>query len=238
MNRKNFEPWTASSGNKPWYLSPYFTLSLTLLLITIIYPLAQAQNSILLQDTAISAVLISALYAVNDKKIVFRILAVLLLPMLISIWVLESDYQSALSKLSAILTMAFLCVTLAAVFTHVILAREIDANMIFGSVAVYLLVGIIVALILLYLHNTDPGTVLGSLSNADPWGGNNDNLAVLLYFSMITLTSVGYGDMVPVGPAAKSVAMLTGVFGQLYVAILVAKLVGIYTAQVMERGRD
>ena len=58
---------------------------------------------------------------------------------------------------------------------------------------------------------------------------------MLLYFSMITLTSVGYGDMVPVGAAAKSLAMFTGVFGQLYVAILVAKLVGIYTAQVMAR---
>ena len=55
---------------------------------------------------------------------------------------------------------------------------------------------------------------------------------------MITLTSVGYGDMVPVGPAAKSVAMFTGIFGQLYVAILVAKLVGVHTAQVMENKRS
>lgn len=238
MHKKHLEAWTASPGNRPWYLSPYFVLALTLLLITIIYPLAQARNSTLLHDTVISAVLISALYAVNDKKIVFRILAVLLVPMLACTWLLDNDYQSALSKLSAILTMAYLCVTLGAAFVHVIVAREVDANMIFGSVAVYLLVGIIVALILLYLHNTSPGTVLGSLNDADPWGGNNDNLAVLLYFSIVTLTSVGYGDMVPAGPAAKSVAMFTGIFGQLYVAILVAKLVGIYTARVMERGKD
>ena len=238
MNKKHLEPWIASPGNKAWYLSPYFVLALTLMLITIVYPLAQARSSTLLHDTVISGVLISALYAVNDKKIIFRILAVLLLPMLVSNWTLGNDYNTVLVKVSAILTMAYLCVTLGAVLAHVIVAREIDANMIFGSIAVYLLVGIIVALVLLYLHNTNPGTVLGSLNNTDPWGGSNDNLAVLLYFSMITLTSVGYGDMVPAGPAAKRVAMFTGVFGQLYVAILVAKLVGIYTAQAMERGRD
>ena len=238
MNKKRLEKWVEPARNQPWYLSPYFVLSLTLLLVTIVYPLAQGQNSTLLPDAVISAVLVSGLYAVNDKKIIFRILAVLLIPILISTWVYENDYQSMLSRLSAISTMAYLCVILGAVFTHVIVAREIDANMIFGSVAVYLLVGIIVALLLLYLHNIDPGSVLGSLTDKDPWGDSNDNLAVLLYFSIITLTSVGYGDMVPAGPAAKSIAMFTGIFGQLYVAILVGKLVGIYTAQVMNRRGD
>ena len=235
MNNKRLQLWIASAGTKPWYLSPYFLLSLTLLLVTTVYPLAQAQNNILLHDVVISAMLISALYAVNDKRIIFRILATLLLPLLVATWSLESDSQSVLSKLSAISTMAFLCITLATVFIHVIVAHKIDANMIFGSVAAYLLVGIIVALMLLYLHNANPGSVLGSLNNTDPWGGGSDNFAVLLYFSMITLTSVGYGDMVPVGPAAKSVATFTGVFGQLYVAILVGKLVGLHTAQMMER---
>lgn len=233
MKKKNLEPWIASAGDKPWYLSPYFLLSLTLMLVVTVYPLAQAENNNLLHDAVISALLISALYAVKDKKLVFRILAVMLLPMLAATWALESGSQSFLSKLSMILTMAYFCVTLMTVFVHVIVAQKIDANMIFGSVAVYLLMGIIVALMLLYLHNTDPGSVLGSLNDTDPWGGGSDNLAVLLYFSMITLTSVGYGDLIPMGPAAKSVATFSGVFGQLYVAILVAKLVGVHTAQVM-----
>lgn len=110
--------------------------------------------------------------------------------------------------------------------------------MIFGSVAVYLLFGIIVALVLLFLHNQAPGSVLGSLSNVDPWGDGSDNLSVLLYFSLITLTSVGYGDIVPTSPAAKSMAVFTGIFGQLYVAILVAKLVGLHTAQALEDSVD
>ena len=238
MSKKHLEPWIASARDKSWYVSPYFLLSLTLMLISTVYPLAQARNYSLLHDVVISAMLISALYAVYDKRIIFRILATLLLPLLVAAWALESDSQSVISKLSAIATMAFLCVTLATVFIHVIVAQKIDANMIFGSVAAYLLVGIIVALMLLYLHNANPGSVLGSLNNTDPWGGGSDNFAVLLYFSMITLTSVGYGDMVPVGPAAKGLATFTGVFGQLYVAILVAKLVGVHTAQVMGRKHD
>ena len=65
-------------------------------------------------------------------------------------------------------------------------------------------------------------------------GDGSDNYAVFLYLSFITLTAVGYGEHTPYGAAARSVAVFTGLFGQLYVAILIAKLVGLYTAQSME----
>ena len=49
----------------------------------------------------------------------------------------------------------------------------------------------------------------------------------LIYYSMITLTTVGYGDITPVSPQARTLAALEGLIGQLYVAIIIARLVAL-----------
>jgi hypothetical protein len=219
--------------NAPWYRAPYLILTTTLLLVTLLYPLAQAGDSTLLHDTVVNLMLLASLYAMIDRKWVFRTLGILLVPMLAVNWFYEPG--SVLAQLSAIATMLFLLLTTLVVLVHVILAQRVNADMIFGSVAVYLLVGIIVALCFLFLHNMDPGSVLQSLDQEDPFGRGSDNYAVLLYFSFIALTSVGFGDLTPVSAAARSLAMFAGLFGQLYMAILIAKLVGVYTAQEMEK---
>jgi hypothetical protein len=57
----------------------------------------------------------------------------------------------------------------------------------------------------------------------------------LMYYSFVTLTTLGYGDIYPVGDAARILAMLEATLGQLYLVILVARLVGLYTSQETER---
>ena len=64
----------------------------------------------------------------------------------------------------------------------------------------------------------------GSLKSPDPGLANSD----LIYYAFITMTTVGYGDIVPVSPGARSLAVLVAVFGQLYIAILISLLVGKY----------
>lgn len=237
MNRLGTTHQNKQAG--PWYRGPYFILTLTVFTVVLVYPLLSAQESPYLHDAMISALLFSSLYATVDMKWVFRSLAVLLLPILIGTWGFVEVPGQLANKMAAIGTLLFLLVTNIAVLTHVIVARRITADMIFGSVAVYLLVGINIALLLMFIHYLAPGSVLDTLNPSDPWTREVSNFSTLLYFSMITLTSVGYGDAVPSGQLARSIAVFTGIFGQLYVAILVAKLVGLYTAQVMTaHGRD
>jgi hypothetical protein len=57
-----------------------------------------------------------------------------------------------------------------------------------------------------------------------------------MYFSFVTLTTVGYGDVLPVHPVARSLAMLEAVVGPLYIAILLARLVSLAVAPVPEGG--
>ncbi len=58
----------------------------------------------------------------------------------------------------------------------------------------------------------------------------------LLYFSLVTLVTLGYGDIVPVTPLARMVSAFEGVIGQFYVAAVVAMLVGRFIAQAIEEG--
>jgi hypothetical protein len=124
--------------------------------------------------------------------------------------------------------MLFFATTTVAIFASIIKAKTVTTDIIFGAVAIYMLVGVIVANLFQLLHNIDPGS---AVTNIDAMG--HDAFPDILYFSFVTLTSVGYGDFSPISPAARTLATATGIFGQLYLAILIAKLVGIYTAQTL-----
>ena len=60
---------------------------------------------------------------------------------------------------------------------------------------------------------------------------------VEFYYSLVTMTTLGYGDIVPVTPAARSLTTLEAVVGQLYLAVLVARLVGLHVADSIRRSR-
>jgi hypothetical protein len=93
----------------------------------------------------------------------------------------------------------------------------IDMNRVHGAVCVYLLLGISWA-ILFGLVDRFPGE--------DSFRGLDGAPGTYLYFSFVTLTTLGYGDIVPLSPAARTLVALEATLGQLYLAILVAALVG------------
>jgi hypothetical protein len=53
----------------------------------------------------------------------------------------------------------------------------------------------------------------------------------MLYFSLVCITTMGYGDIVPVAPLARSLSVIEGVFGQLYLAVMIARLVGLHISR-------
>jgi hypothetical protein len=89
-----------------------------------------------------------------------------------------------------------------------------------GAIVVYLTIGILFATLYRLLWDLDPFSLAGISSGADaPHVAGS-----ILYFSFATLTTVGYGDIVPVHPLARSLANLEGIVGQLYPATLLARL--------------
>ncbi|HID49217.1 MAG TPA: two pore domain potassium channel family protein [Chromatiales bacterium] len=92
-----------------------------------------------------------------------------------------------------------------------------------GSICVYLLVGISWG-ILFYLENRiHPGAFRGLAT-----GDGKDEFIELLYYSYVTISTLGYGDITPVSPVARTLAFIEALFGQFYIAILVAGFVGLH----------
>ena len=119
--------------------------------------------------------------------------------------------------------MAFLLMAIVVTFRNVATDREISANRIVGAVAVYLLLGVLWAVAYTVVDLTWPGSFKGF----DAGAGSEWN-SEWLYYSFVTMTTLGYGDISPVSPIAQLLAYLQAIFGQLYIAILVAGLVGAY----------
>ena len=105
--------------------------------------------------------------------------------------------------------------------SQVLLTGEVDLNIIVGSVALYLLIGMIWAILYTILLEFTPGAFNGI--DAGMW---YDNYPLTTYFSFVTLTTLGYGDMSPATPVAQVMVILEAVMGMFYLAVIVASLIG------------
>jgi len=126
-------------------------------------------------------------------------------------------------------TLTSLLLLLAIILVQTFRGGPITTHRIMGGVAAYLLLGVIWAEAYTLVEIVHPGSFHGSLNVAD-------GPRAWLYFSYITLATVGYGDVLPIHPVARSLATLEAVTGSLYLTILLARLVTLATLK--EEGRD
>ena len=105
---------------------------------------------------------------------------------------------------------------------QVLFSGVVDANRIVGAICIYLLMGLIWTLMYLFIAQAIPGSFNGIEQLV--W---YDNFADVAYYSFVTLTTLGYGDISPVAPIARFLVYMEAVVGVFYMAILVASLIGI-----------
>ncbi len=116
---------------------------------------------------------------------------------------------------------SFYLMTTLIAFMEMARPSAIDINKIIGSICVYLLVGINWAFLYYFAEALQPGSFNGlNISNLEL------RLFELTYYSYVTLSTLGYGDITPAQPIVQTLAVLEALFGQFYIAILVAILVG------------
>ena len=130
----------------------------------------------------------------------------------------------ALSSFAA--AAGFIVIAVWCVSVQVFTSREISANRVVGAVTLYLLFGVLWAIVYAIIEHALPGSFTG-VSEPLAQGWSSD----WLYFSFVTMTTLGYGDITPATATARTLAYLQAVFGQFYIAILVAGLVGAYIAE-------
>jgi voltage-gated potassium channel Kch len=146
------------------------------------------------------------------------------------------DWISGIFQLPLLLVLArsinilFFLVVVFSMIRQIAAAKEVNAVVILGSIIGYLLLGIIYSIFISLIMYNDPAAFNKAIPD-NPSGESGTDTSVPLYFSFVTLATLGYGDIVPVKPYTRAFATLITVSGQFYIAIIVALLVGKFSAR-------
>ncbi len=158
----------------------------------------------------------------------------LALPTVIGHWVLELSGLVTLRPFVFGVTTVFLAFLTLVVLITVFRDEAVTADTIVGAVCAYFLIGTTWGVAYALLVTLSPGafSVSPSLQRAVEWSVPSASLQPLLqYYSFTTLATIGYGDITPLTPEARTISVIEGMTGQLYLAVLIARLVGLHTAR-------
>lgn len=213
---------------------PYLSLLISFIVLMLLPGLVEGQFwASRLFDLSLFAVLIfGALAAKTEKKLFLPlvVLAALAIASKGTLWFLDDVWVTYIYLVSSAL---FLTIILYVFARHVFLADKINANIIYGAVCFYLFLGTLFAIIYMGLEVLAPGAF--SLPIEIIKSGSvfelHQPLSELFYYSFVTQTTLGYGDITPVAPLAKNLSVLQAIAGQFYIAILIARLMGLYLVQ-------
>lgn len=155
------------------------------------------------------------------------------IPAFLGHWTLQISDSIVVRTLGFALTTAFLVFLTIVVLVTVLREAAVSADTIVGALCAYFLMGVTwgTAYSLVALWSPDAFSVSATLAAATHWGPPRAPVTPLMqYYSFITLSTVGFGDISPVSGGARTLTAFEGVIGQLYLAVLIARLVGIHTA--------
>jgi len=209
--------------------------ALLALSIMVELPLRAAGYGSLLFGLLIVAVSYAAASAAGDTKLLRRIYLALVAPvLLIDLGIITMGAGDGLALAGAAFQIVLLSFTAIAIIVHVVRIEHVSLDTILGGVCVYLLIGETFTYLCSIIELMSAGSYLeGGHSLHIPPNVNHllGRRPELMYFSFLTLTTVGYGDIVPVAPLARVLAMLEALLGQIFLATFLAFLVGNFLIQ-------
>jgi len=194
------------------------SIVLLLLLGPFLVELPFAQN---LVSALFSITLISAVYSLRSPPWAFKVGLALMVPALVLMW-LPLTFAVRLDLGAYLLVMLALGFTAVMMVLHALKATNITGAQISAALSAYLLFGVVWGVAYFLVESLRPG----SLYFAQALDGTL--LSNCLYFSFVTLTTLGYGDISPISQQARSLALVEAIAGQLYIAVLIGKLIGMY----------
>ncbi len=210
-------------GQKATSLIParFSSLLVSLLLMITVYPFVEtAGRGQFLFSIFFTVVLLNVVYTVSSRGKVFYLVIGLTLLTLIVDWAGNVVELPAEALIRAFLSVVLLGLVEVVILKDVLRAEKVTAEKIYGAVCVYLILGIQCAILFAALAAHNPSALSVPLESARP-------MTQMLYFSFVTMTTLGYGDISAYSTRARVLASVQALLGQLYLTVLVARLVAL-----------
>jgi voltage-gated potassium channel len=176
-------------------------------------------------DLVISAIFICAMYAIVEKMRHLAIMVCLAVPMFVSLWLKYFMEYRAILVIGELCGILFFAYSIVNIFKHIMNQKEITKETICAGIVIYLLMAFMWARAYSLLEVLYPG------SFTLPEGHMFGNRYVYLYYSLVTISTLGYGDITPLTDKASGLAAIEAISGQIYLVVLVAWLVGMHVSK-------
>jgi len=177
----------------------------------------------------LTVVLFSAVYTVNQDRRLLSVAIVLLVLTLAMMWLARLGILNLSPLFYAVVLAVYLGTLIFSFYQHLIVVKHVTSNVICAALCLYLMLGMLWGDLYYVLELCVPGSFQGELleSVLDPYV----LVHYLNYFSFVTLSTLGYGDITPQTQGAAALCQAEAILGQFFVVVLVARLVGLQVAQ-------
>ena len=203
-------------------------LLIALLILLIVIPLADdlsLTRAPLVRALVFSCLLIIGVWSLKGGGRYFTVgIAFVIAGVMLNVLAINMPAQ-VLQYASILSLIGFMLVAITFTMKQVAIGSDINNNRIVGAICVYLLLGVIWAMTYTVIDMVLPGSFAGFSPMAN-LGWDSE----WLYFSFVTMTTLGYGDILPVSAIARGFAYMQAIVGHFYIAVLVAGIVGAYVS--------
>lgn len=191
-----------------------------------------------IREGILSLTLVLVFLAVFDRRLMRLASLIAGLIVVAALWTLRLAPDATSREIEIIVhfgLVLFLGLAVAMILRHLFERRAINIDDILGTLCGYLLAALAWANLYGLIEVLMPGAFAIDSADAPALLEWYRRESLFVYFSLTTLTTIGFGDVTPVAPSARSAAMIEGVFGQFYIAVVVAQLVGSKLAEATTR---
>jgi len=203
-------------------------LLIALALLIFFAPFVEAiKGGALIVSVLLSLVLLSAVLAVASRRRTLTVALLLAIPAVAGRWINHFQPHLVPPAIFLVAGIGLVAFVVANLLRFVLRAPSVDVEVLCASISAYLMLGLIWTMAYWLVDQLTPGAFAFNTATGTKETMEGFNA---FYFSFITLSTVGYGDITPVSKVARMLAATEAMTGLLYVAVLIARLVALYSA--------
>lgn len=215
------------------YSAIEFLIALVLLLV--LTPLVEGLGqAVLIEGVLLTLVLASAVLAVGAERRTLVIALALSVPAVVAKWIHHFAPEFVPAEAFLISGIAFVGFVVFQLLRFILRASRVDTEVVCAGIATYLTLGLLWTFAYALVSHASPN----AFSMAGASGKQVLSGFDALYFSYVTLSTVGFGDITPVSPTARMLAVLEALTGTIYLAVLVARLVSMHSMTAQPNQKD
>jgi voltage-gated potassium channel len=180
----------------------------------------------LINSALLTLVLISGVLVLQARRATLVLAMLLVVPGLVARWINYSRPDLLPAAVHLVLGMLFLALVAVQFLRFIMRSPRVTAQVLEAGISTYLVFGLLWTMAYMLVGRLLPDAFMFS---AEPGASRSMTASNALYYSFVTLTTMGYGDILPVSRVARMLAITEATTGLLYMSVLIARLVGMYS---------